>query len=251
VIAAIVFVALLVSSTSAFAEMRPSNSTQSNMTTAKTFMASIYPSIVPSSLSSTLTSKAHELQQEALLAPRMTRLPILPSSSKSPELIVSVNVAKNPIVRGEPQVFHIAVFDPNSSNHIGNARISGIVFDPTKNSIQNKFNGTSNSNGTYSYSWTIPRTVKSQTYEVKVNASTVDPVVYSFKPGVTTFTVKGISSGNTNSHHHHHDVSNHDGRTHHGHDNIHASSRTHHGHGSGGGFSHHGSGGGFSHHAFG
>ena len=38
--------------------------------------------------------------------------PILPSSSNSPELIVSVNVAKNPIVRGEPQVFHITVFDP-------------------------------------------------------------------------------------------------------------------------------------------
>jgi hypothetical protein len=73
---------------------------------------------------------------------------------------VSINVDKNPITKWEPEVFHIAVHDPNSNNTIGNAQISGIVFDPTRNLIQNKFNGISNSNGTYSYSWTTPRTIK-------------------------------------------------------------------------------------------
>lgn len=82
------------------------------------------------------------------------------------------------------------VFDPNSSNNIGNAQISGIVLDPKKNPIQNKFNGTSNSIGIYCYSWTIPRAIKSQTYEVGVNASTVGPVLYSLKPGITTFSVE-------------------------------------------------------------
>jgi hypothetical protein len=82
------------------------------------------------------------------------------------------------------------VFDPNSSNNIGNAQISGIVLDPKKNPIQNKFNGTSNSIGIYSYSWTIPRTIKSKNYEVEVNASTVDPLLYSLKPGVTIFSVE-------------------------------------------------------------
>ena len=77
-----------------------------------------------------------------------------------------------------------------TSNNIGNAQINRIVLDPKKNPIQNKFNGTSYSIGIYCYSWTTPRTIKSQTYEVKVNASTVDPVLYSLKPGVTTFSVE-------------------------------------------------------------
>ena len=157
-----------------------------------------YPPIAPVPLSSSLMSKTHELQQQALLMPRaMTKSPIRPPSQASSELIVSVNVAKNPITKGEPEVFRIAIHDTNSNNNIGNARLSGIVLDPTRNSIQNKFNGTSNSNGTYSYSWTIPRTVKSQTYQVKVNASTVDPVLYSLKPGVAVFSVNSISSGST------------------------------------------------------
>jgi hypothetical protein len=42
VIAAIVFAALLVSSASAFAQIRPTHSSESSMTTAKTVMASIY-----------------------------------------------------------------------------------------------------------------------------------------------------------------------------------------------------------------
>ena len=175
-------------------------------------------------------------EQQALLMPRaMTKSPITtknyppitpvplssslmsirPPSQASSELIVSVNVAKNPITKGEPEVFRIAIHDTNSNNNIGNARLSGIVLDPTRNSIQNKFNGTSNSNGTYSYSWTIPRTVKSQTYQVKVNASTVDPVLYSLKPGVAVFSVNSISSGSTTSHHHH-VVSSHSSSNHHG-----------------------------------
>ena len=109
-----------------------------------------FPAIVPTPLSSSLRSKTHELQQEALLMPRaITKLPIRPASQASPELIVSVNVTKNPITRGEPEVFRIAIHNPDSNNNIGNARISGIVLDPTRNSIQNKFNGTSNSNGIY------------------------------------------------------------------------------------------------------
>jgi hypothetical protein len=171
-----------------------------------------YPPIVPTPLSSSLTSKPHELQQEALLMPRTTtKSPIRPASQASPELIVSVNVTKNPITIGEPEVFRIVIHNPNSNNNIGNAQISGIVLDPTRNSIQNKFNGTSNSDGTYSYSWTIPRTVKSQTYQVKVNASTINPILYSLKPGVAIFSVKSISydsasSDSTSSHHHHHHV---------------------------------------------
>jgi hypothetical protein len=43
---------------------------------------------------------------------------------------------------------------------------------------------------------------------VKVNASTVDPVLYSLKPGVAIFSVESISSGSTSgstsSHHHRH-----------------------------------------------
>ncbi|MGC2598332.1 MAG: hypothetical protein WA395_09405, partial [Nitrososphaeraceae archaeon] len=161
------------------------------------------PAIVPTPLSSSLRSKTHELQQEALLMPRaITKLPIRPASQASPELIVSVNVTKNPITRGEPEVFRIAIHNPDSNNNIGNARISGIVLDPTRNSIQNKFNGTSNSNGIYSYSWIIPSTIKSQTYQVKVNASTVDPVLYNLKPGVAVFSVNSLTSDSTTSHHH-------------------------------------------------
>ena len=120
----------------------------------------------------------------------------------------------------------------DSNNNIGNARISGIVLDPTRNSIQNKFNGTSNSNGIYSYSWTIPITIKSQTYQVKVNASTVDPVLYNLKPGVAVFSVNSLTSDSTTSHHHvvssHRSSSNHhdQGRT------DHSSSSNHHDQGS-------------------
>ena len=77
-----------------------------------------------------------------------------------------------------------------TSNNIVNAQIRGIVLYPKKNPIQNKFDGTSYSIGIYCYSWTMPRAIKSQTYEVGVNASTVDPVLYSLKPGITTFSVE-------------------------------------------------------------
>ena len=79
------------------------------------------------------------LQQEALLMPRaITKLPIRPASQASPELIVSVNVTKNPITIREPEVFRIAIHkNPDSNNNIGNARISGIVLRfPQRNSIQ-------------------------------------------------------------------------------------------------------------------
>ena len=36
--------------------------------------------------------------------------------------------------------------------------------------------------------------IKSQTYQVKVNASTVDPVLYNLKPGVAVFSVNSLTS---------------------------------------------------------
>ena len=207
-----------------------------------------YPPITPVPLSSSLMSKTHELRATSIAYatsydqitnnykklspynPCPFIIKLTPSQASS-ELIVSVNVAKNPITKGEPEVFRIAIHDTNSNNNIGNARLSGIVLDPTRNSIQNKFNGTSNSNGTYSYSWTIPRTVKSQTYQVKVNASTVDPVLYSLKPGVAVFSVNSISSGSTTSHHHH-VVSSHSSSNHHGQGSTDHKSSNHHGQGS-------------------
>ena len=44
--------------------------------------------------------------------------------------------------------------------------------------------------------------IKSQTYQVKVNASTVDPVLYNLKPGVAVFSVNSLRSDSTTSHHH-------------------------------------------------
>ncbi len=207
--ALLVLMASLFLYTSAYAGTKPNTNTDSRIITTTPITTNNYHPIVPTALSSSSISKPHELQQQALLMPRaMTKSPIRSASQPNPELIVSINVDKNPIIKGEPEVFRIAVHDPNSNNNIGNAQISGIVFDPTRNLIQNKFNGISNSNGTYSYSWTVPRTVKSQTYQVKVNASTVDPVLYSLKPGVAIFSVESISSGSTSastsSHHHHH-----------------------------------------------
>ncbi|MGA7898669.1 MAG: hypothetical protein WCA39_07370 [Nitrososphaeraceae archaeon] len=202
----VLMASLLFLCTSAYAQTRQdTNSSSRPMTTTIPTAAAAknYSAIVPTPLSSSLRSKTHELQQEALLMPRaITKLPIRPASQASPELIVSVNVTKNPITRGEPEVFRIAIHNPDSNNNIGNARISGIVLDPTRNSIQNKFNGTSNSNGIYSYSWIIPSTIKSQTYQVKVNASTVDPVLYNLKPGVAVFSVNSLTSDSTTSHHH-------------------------------------------------
>ena len=231
--ASIVLMASLFLCTSAYAETKPNTNVDSQIITTTPITTKNYPPIAPAPLSSSLMSKTHELQQQALLMPRaMAKSPIRPPSQASSELIVSVNVTKNPITRGEPEVFRIAIHYPNSNNNIGNARISGIVLDPTRNSIQNKFNGTSNSNGTYSYSWTIPRTVKSQTYQVKVNASTVDPVLYSLKPGVAVFSVNSISSGSTTSHHHHHVVSSHSSTNHHGQDSTDHKSTNHHGQGS-------------------
>jgi hypothetical protein len=257
-------------------------STDSRIITTTPITTKNYRPIVPTPLSSNLMPKT-QLQQQALLMPRaITKSTIRSASQPYPELTVLVNVDKNPITKGEPEVFHIAIHDPISNNNIGNAQISGIVFDPTRNLIQNKFNGTSNSNGIYSYSWTIPRTVKSQTYQVKVNAFTVDPVLYNLQPGIATFNVKDISSPSSTSshHHHHHVVSKHDSsssssgsRTHHHHHHViskhdsssssgsSSSSRTHHHHhhvvgkqtnSSSSSRTHQGhrSGGGFFHHAF-
>ena len=67
VIAAIVFRALFVSGASASAQIRPrAQPLKSRYDDSKnSYGFDTYPPIVPSSLSSTLTSKAHELQQEA------------------------------------------------------------------------------------------------------------------------------------------------------------------------------------------
>jgi hypothetical protein len=194
---------ILLANTTAYAQTIPTTVSPSNS----------YPPIVPSSVSPSQNRHQEQIVQEARLAPIINNTvhhAITPAhSSQQQELMVSINAEKNPVSKGKDQIFNIAVLDLNSNSHIQNAKIIGLVFDPSKNSIQNQFSGISNSNGTYSYTWTVPKTIKSQTYEVRVNASA--PIGYTQKSAVTTFDVKGsssTSSSSSDSHDHDNDKSN-------------------------------------------
>ena len=76
----VLMASLLFLCTSAYAQTRQdTNSSSRPMTTTIPTAAAAknYPAIVPTPLSSSLRSKTHELQQEALLMPRaITKLPI-------------------------------------------------------------------------------------------------------------------------------------------------------------------------------
>ena len=75
--ASIVLMASLFLCTSAYAETKPNTNADSQIITTTPLTTKNYPPIAPAPLSSSLMSKTHELQQQALLMPRaMTKSPI-------------------------------------------------------------------------------------------------------------------------------------------------------------------------------
>jgi hypothetical protein len=75
--ASIILMTSLFLCTSAYAETKPNTNADSQIITTIPITTKNYPPIAPAPLSSSLMSKTHELQQEALLMPRdMAKSPI-------------------------------------------------------------------------------------------------------------------------------------------------------------------------------
>ena len=92
------------------------------------------------------------------------------SSSTSPSMKVSVRSAKNPINAGSVQVISVSVLDENG-NAIKGASITATIIFPELDQPSQEFNGKTDENGNWSFSWQIDAGSKTGMYGVDVKAS--------------------------------------------------------------------------------
>jgi hypothetical protein len=84
--------------------------------------------------------------------------------------LLSFTVAYNPIERGNEQTVTAEVFDPQSKQGISGVNIKGTVTYASLLPIY-EFNGKTDGNGNFSYSWTIDRNAEPGTFIVVVAAT--------------------------------------------------------------------------------
>jgi hypothetical protein len=103
--------------------------------------------------------------------PTSREMPITPETIQ-PDLLaeLSVSVINNPIDRGNRQTVTAEVFDSQSKQGIPGVNIKGTVTYASLLPIY-EFNGKSDGNGNFSYSWTIDRDVEPGTFIVVVAAT--------------------------------------------------------------------------------
>jgi phosphatidate phosphatase APP1 len=84
--------------------------------------------------------------------------------------LLSLLVTNNPIDRGNRQTVTAEVFDPQSKQGISGVNIKGTVTYASLLPIY-EFNGKTDGNGNFSYSWTIDRDAEPGTFIVVVAAT--------------------------------------------------------------------------------
>jgi hypothetical protein len=106
-----------------------------------------------------------------IIYPTSREMPITPETIQ-PDLRaeLSLLVANNPVDRGNRQTVTAEVFDSQSKQGIPGVNIKGTVTYASLLPIY-EFNGKTDGNGNFSYSWTIDRDVEPGTFIVVVAAT--------------------------------------------------------------------------------
>ncbi len=118
-----------------------------------------------------------------------------PGNETNASLKVKVGVDHDPILLDNTQTISVAVSDSKSSKSVSGADVSGKVIDAS-GSTNERFSGTTDSNGELKTSWTIDRNSNTGTYHVKVDVSASG---YESASKTTTFEVEEESSEGGNS----------------------------------------------------
>lgn len=118
-------------------------------------------------------------------------------------LLISLNLAKNPISVGAKETLKTTVFDAANSNMtIPGAMVNGTVSD-SKNTTRINFNGTTDNSGVFSYTWKINKDSEPGVFTVGVHATASGYQSQSI-PTRATFNVNsGAAHNASNSPTHH------------------------------------------------
>ena len=146
---------------------------QSNLSEA----VSSQPTEQQSNLSEAVSSQPTEQQSNLSAATEeQANLPeAVPPDPAQQELFVTISPLKNPVARGDRQNATITVMD-SSNRPVADAQIEGNLIYPGDN-FEKQFNGITDSEGKFVYSWTIGETgdVGALDIEVKVSSQVYPP----------------------------------------------------------------------------
>jgi hypothetical protein len=128
------------------------------------------------------------------------------NNNNSKLLLISLDLAKNPVSVGGKETLKTTVFDAsNSSFTIAGARVNGTVTDST-NTTTTKFNGTTDNSGIFTYTWKVKKDSKPGVFAVGVHAAASGYQSQS-TPTRTTFNVIHKISASSPTHHAHRSTS--------------------------------------------
>jgi len=155
----------------------------SNTTTATT--------IAPIQKENTVSSKKTISTTTQKINSAPTAIPSIPYKTlgnNNPKILaLSVDVAKDPIIRGSEQTFLFQVSDATSKEKVGGAKVVGKVTSVSGDVVKESFAGSTDDNGQVSYSWKIGENGKASKYRVIAQASAIG---YQNASSVTVFYVK-------------------------------------------------------------
>jgi hypothetical protein len=160
----------------------------SNTTTAAT--------IAPIQKENTVSSKKTISTTTQKINSAPTAIPSIPYKTlgnNNPKILaLSVDVAKDPIIRGSEQTFLFQVSDATSKEKVGGAKVVGKVTSMSGDVVKESFAGSTDDNGQVSYSWKIGENGKASKYRVIAQASAIgyqdasSATVFNVKPATTT-----------------------------------------------------------------
>jgi len=160
----------------------------SNTTTAAT--------IAPIQKENTVSSKKTISTTTQKINSAPTAIPSIPYKTlgnNNPKILaLSVDVAKDPIIRGSEQTFLFQVSDATSKEKVGGAKVVGKVTSMSGDVVKESFAGSTDDNGQVSYSWKIGENGKASKYRVIAQASAMgyqdasSATVFNVKPATTT-----------------------------------------------------------------
>ncbi len=158
----------------------------SNTTTA----ATIAPIQKENTVSSkkTISTTTQKINSAPAAPTAIPSIPYKTLGNNNPKILaLSVDVAKDPIIRGSEQTFLFQVSDATSKEKVGGAKVVGKVTSVSGDVVKESFAGSTDDNGQVSYSWKIGENGKASKYRVIAQASAIG---YQDASSVTVFNVK-------------------------------------------------------------
>ncbi len=145
--------------------MKTTNRTTSTTATTTTRMPSSQ-SPSSSSLSSPSNSESERGSSSSNSAHAATT-----TTTTHKQLAITINIAKDPIVRGNEQEITVTATDATTHQEVGNAHISAEVVYASGSTTKHFDGVTGSSDGQYSFSWRIGGNSSPGTFQVHIDAS--------------------------------------------------------------------------------